>query len=172
MSELKFSCISSKVFYDISKLSLGRNSIASHRNSSKTIPNCVLYEIHLHLVEIIPRQFQIVSLAKFNCISSKLFYDNSKLCLSWNSIAFHWNFSMTIPNCTLAEIPSCCYTSTIAAAHWGRTPSFEIEDLWVDSYALLHTTEETIQWIGYISLEFCEKWNDLLNLYFWYKTKF
>ena len=69
-----------------------------------TMPICVLAEIQLHLIDIILRQFQIVSLPNFNCTSLKLFYDNSKFCLSRNSIASHRNYSKTIPNCVLAEI--------------------------------------------------------------------
>ena len=42
------------------KMCRNRNSIASHRNSSKTIPKCVLAEIQLHLIENILRQFQIL----------------------------------------------------------------------------------------------------------------
>ena len=38
-----------------------RNSIAPHLYYSKTFPKCVLAEIQLHLVEIILRQFQILS---------------------------------------------------------------------------------------------------------------
>ena len=49
------------ILKDNSKFCLSRNSIASHRNFSKTFPNCVLAEIQLPLIEIITRQFQIVS---------------------------------------------------------------------------------------------------------------
>ena len=72
-SKPKFNCTSSKLFYDNSKLCLSRNSIASHRNYSKTIPSCYLAEIQLPLIDIILRKFQIVSYPKFNCTSSKLF---------------------------------------------------------------------------------------------------
>ena len=40
---------------------LSQNSIAPHRNCSKTFLNCVLAENHLHVIEIIIREFQIVS---------------------------------------------------------------------------------------------------------------
>ena len=43
------------------EFSRSRNSIAPHRKHSKTIPNFVLAKIHLHLIEIILRQFQILS---------------------------------------------------------------------------------------------------------------
>ena len=65
-------------------MSLSRNSFASHRNNSKTIPTYVIAEIQLHLVEIILKQFQILSYSKFN--------------------APHRNYSKTIPNFVLAEI--------------------------------------------------------------------
>ena len=55
------------------------------KNILKTIPNCVLAEIQLPLVEIYSQ-------------------DISKLCLSRNSIASHRKYSKTIPNCVLAEI--------------------------------------------------------------------
>ena len=69
----KFHCISSKIFKDNSKLRLSQNSIASHRNWSNTITNCVLAKISLHLIEIIIKFFQIVSLLKFKCTSSTFF---------------------------------------------------------------------------------------------------
>ena len=101
-----FHRISSELFRDNSKLCLGRNSVASHRHFSKTIPNGVLAENQLHLIGIILRQFQIVSHPKFKYTSSKLFWDNAKLCLSTNSIASRRNFSNTIPNCFLSGSPS------------------------------------------------------------------
>ena len=61
---------------------LGRNSIASRWNYSKTIPNCVLAEFPPHPIGIILRLFQIVSQPKFSCISSKLLYDNSNCVLA------------------------------------------------------------------------------------------
>ena len=42
-------------------MSPSQNSIALHRNYSKTIPYCVLAETQLHLIDIILRHFQIVS---------------------------------------------------------------------------------------------------------------
>ena len=83
---------------------LGRSSFASHRSYCKTIPKCVLAKIQLHLIGINLGQLQIVSWPKFHCISSKKFQDNSKLRLSQNSIALHWNYSKTIPKFVLAEI--------------------------------------------------------------------
>ena len=56
---------------------------ASHRNYSKTIPNWVLAEIQLPLIEILLRQLPTVSQQK--------------------SIAPHRNCSKTIPNFVLAE---------------------------------------------------------------------
>ena len=104
LCEPKFNCISSKFFYDYSKLCLSPNSIASHRNSSKRISNVVSAQIQLHLIGNILRQFQILSWPKFNCISSEFFWDNSKFCLSQISIAPHRNYSETIPNCVSAKI--------------------------------------------------------------------
>ena len=69
-----------------------------------TIPNCVLAEIQLPLIEIVLRQFQTLPGPKFNCPSSKLFYDNANLCLSRNSIAPQRKDSKTMPICVLAEI--------------------------------------------------------------------
>ena len=85
-------------------MSPSQNSIALHRYYSKTFPNCVLAEIQFRLIEISLRQFQILSWPKLTCLSSKLFYDSSKLCLSRNSIASHRNFSKTILNCVITEI--------------------------------------------------------------------
>ena len=70
----------------------------------KKIPNFVLAKIQLHLIGIILRQFRIFSKPKFNCTSSKLFYDNSKLFLSRNSIASHRYYSQKIPDCVLSKI--------------------------------------------------------------------
>ena len=107
---------------------LSPNSIASHRTSSKTIPNFVSAKIQLHLIGNILRQFQILSWPKFNCISSEFFWDISKFWLHQISIASHRNcfktipisvpakiqllligfiiYSKTIPNCVLAKIQS------------------------------------------------------------------
>ena len=104
MSWPKFRRISSTYFKDNSKWCLGRKSIASHRNYSNTISNCVSCKIQKHLIEIILRQCHIVSWPKFNCISFKLFQDNSRLCLGRISTASHRNYSNTIPNRVLAEI--------------------------------------------------------------------
>ena len=101
----KINCISLNLFRDISKLCLGRISTASHRNYSNTIPNRVLAKNQLHLFEIILRQFQIVSQPKFSCIFSKIFQENSKLCIGRKTVASHWSCSKTIPNCVLVEIP-------------------------------------------------------------------
>ena len=59
--EPKFNCISSTLFYSHSIMRLSRNSMASDWNCSKTIPNCVWAGIQLHLIEILLRQFRIVS---------------------------------------------------------------------------------------------------------------
>ena len=56
------------------------------------------------LSEIILTKFQIVSGPEVHRISSKLFEDNSKLCLSHISLASHRNYSKTIPSCVLAKI--------------------------------------------------------------------
>ena len=82
---------------------LSGNSIGFDRNYSKTIPNCVLVENQLNLIEIILRKCQIVTHLKFNCLSSKLFEDKSLLRLSWNSISSHQSCSKTFSNCVLAK---------------------------------------------------------------------
>ena len=104
VSQPKFHCISSKSFWDFSRLCLSHNSIAPHLNYSNTFPICVLAQIQIHLIECSLQQFQIVSSPKFTCFSSKLFWDFSRLCLSQNSIAPHLNYSITFPSCVLAEI--------------------------------------------------------------------
>ena len=141
---------------EISKLFPGRNSVASHRKFSTTIPNCVFafhrrnsstyfkdnskfrnysYTIpncnysQLHLIEIILRQFQIVSQPKFSCNSSKLFQENSKLCIGRKSVASHWSYSKTIPNRVLAEHLieitlrqfQLCPGQISIASHWNYT---------------------------------------------------
>ena len=72
-SQSKFICISSILLYDDSKMCPSHNSIATLRSYSKTIPKCVVVEIHLHLIEIILWQFRTVSQWKFKCIRSNLF---------------------------------------------------------------------------------------------------
>ena len=61
VSEPKFNCISSILFYSNSIMRLSRSSMASDWNCSKTIRNCVWAGIQLHLIEILLRQFRIVS---------------------------------------------------------------------------------------------------------------
>ena len=76
---------------------------ASHRTCSKTVPNCVWVKIQSHLIENILRQFQIVPQPNSNCISSKIFYDISNLCVSQNPIASHRKNFKTFPICVLAK---------------------------------------------------------------------
>ena len=82
---------------------LSRNSIASHRNYSKTNPYFVLAEIQFHLIKVVLRHFRIVPSPKVNCILSKFFYASSILRLSQNSISSHRSCSKTFPNCVLGE---------------------------------------------------------------------
>ena len=70
-----------------------------------TVSDCVLAKVQLHLIENSLRESQIVSQPNFHCISSKLFWDNSKTSLSRNSFASHRNHSKTVPHCLLAEFP-------------------------------------------------------------------
>ena len=60
LSEPNYSCILPKIIQDNSKLRLSQIRIASYRKHSKTISNCVLAKLQLHLTENILRQFQIV----------------------------------------------------------------------------------------------------------------
>ena len=64
-------------------MSLSQIRIASHRKNSRTIPNCVLDNFQVHLIENVLGQFQIVSL-QF-------------------PIASHRKHSKKIPNCVLAK---------------------------------------------------------------------
>ena len=73
VSQLNSNRVASKLFKDNSKLCLSQIPIASHRKYSMTIPNCVLAQFQSHLIENIPRQFQIVSQPKSNRIRSKTF---------------------------------------------------------------------------------------------------
>ena len=93
-----------KLIQDLSKLIRSPNSNASYRLYSETIPNCVLAEIQLHLIERILRQLPIVSQPKFNCILSKTFYNFPQLCLSQNSFEVFAKTSRTIPKCCSARI--------------------------------------------------------------------
>ena len=91
------------MFQDNSKLCLSQNSIESDRNYSKSIPNGVLAKFYFHLLEIILRNYQIVSWPNSNSLSSKIFQDNSELCLSQNSNASDRNYSKPIPHGVLAK---------------------------------------------------------------------
>ena len=102
VSMLESQCISSNVFYDSFKFCPGCISKASFRKLSKTIPIWVWAEIQLHFIENNLRQYQVVSESKFNCISSILFYSNSIMRLSRNSMASDWNCCKKIPNCVLS----------------------------------------------------------------------
>ena len=82
---------------------LSWNPSASHRTYSITVSNFVLAVIQLHLIENFLRQFQFESELKLNCIPSKIYYDNSILSLSRNSIASCRELPKTIPNCVSAE---------------------------------------------------------------------
>ena len=106
MSQPNSNRISSKIFYDNSKLCLSQIPVASHRNFSMTFPKYVTAKFQSHVIKIILRQFQIVSQPNSNRISSKFFYDISKICLSLIPIASHRKSSMTIPNCVSAKFQS------------------------------------------------------------------
>ena len=88
------------------KVCLSQTPIASQRKISKTIPNCVLAKFQSHLIKNILRQVQIVSETNSIRISSKIFSDNSKLCLSQIPIASHRKHSKTISKCVLAKFQS------------------------------------------------------------------
>ena len=80
-----------------------RISIASHRHSSKTFSKYVYAKLQLHLIEIIRRDFRIMFLLIFKCISSKLFYGIFRTCLCQISIAPHRNYSETFSNYVFAN---------------------------------------------------------------------
>ena len=62
-----------------------QSCFASKRLKDFSASKNVSAENELHLIKVTIRHCQIVSQAKFNCILSKKFYDNSKLCLFHNS---------------------------------------------------------------------------------------
>ena len=103
MTELKFNCLSSKLFEDKSILRLSWNSISSQRNCSMTRPKCVWAKIQMHPIEIVQRQYRIVSQPKLSCLPSKLFEDKSILRHSRNSLSSHRSCSKFFPNCVPAE---------------------------------------------------------------------
>ena len=49
VSQPKFHCISSNLFWDFSTMCRSQNSIEPHINYANTFPNCVLAEIQIHL---------------------------------------------------------------------------------------------------------------------------
>ena len=104
VTHLKFNCLSSKLLEDKSLFRRSWTSISSHQSCSKTFPNCVLVESQSHLIGITLKQFQNMSEPKFNCISSKFFYDSSILRLSRNSIASDRTYSTTKWKSVIVEI--------------------------------------------------------------------
>ena len=113
MSVANFSCISSKLFLDIFKLCLCQNSIASLRNYSKTFSNDFFAKLQKHLIKIILRNFQSMSVPNLSSISSKLFYDIFKICLCQNAIASQCNYSKISPNNVSAKISHSLLTQCI-----------------------------------------------------------
>ena len=103
-SEPKLNFILLKLLWAISKLCLGRNSIASYRQISRTTPICVSAKIHLILLEKFLRHFQNVLQPKLKCIWLKLFQVGSKLCLSWISIAPYRTSCQNLSNWVLAKL--------------------------------------------------------------------
>ena len=94
-----------------------------YRKYCKTFPKCAWGENQFHPIEVFPRHFQIVSEPKFNCILLKLFYDVFELspspnsfvsyqncCKAFpkyvkrNSIATHWNSSMTFSSYVSSKV--------------------------------------------------------------------
>ena len=78
-----------KILRQFQILCLDQNFFASPRNCSETIPTFVPAKFQLHLIENILSQIQIKSWQLSKSISSKIFQDNSQLCLTRNSIASH-----------------------------------------------------------------------------------
>ena len=113
-----------KIILNNSIICLSRKSIASHRNIFMTAPYCVLAENQVHLIEFILQQIWNVSSSKFNCISSKLVYDNSKLCPSHSSIAPYRKKSKTNPNCVWAEIQVHLIENILKQLHIASQPKF------------------------------------------------
>ena len=63
-----FNSIWLKFFQVISKMSLRRISIATYRKYCYTIPNCILAEKKMHVIEIILRKSHNVSRSKLNSV--------------------------------------------------------------------------------------------------------
>ena len=89
---------------DVSKLIQSPNSIASYPIYSATFPNCVLAETQWHLTWNTLGQFRHVSRLKLKSILLKVFWDNTNLCVSRNSIASSWKRYMKFPKCVFAKI--------------------------------------------------------------------
>ena len=108
-SKPNFKCIWLKLIQDLTQMLHSWNSITLYRSTSEifpilcevklicillknsqTFPNCVLAETQLHIIEHTLREFPNVSWPKLKSILSKVFWDNSNLCLCWNSIASSW----------------------------------------------------------------------------------
>ena len=103
LCELEFKCIFLEKFSDISKLCLSRNAIASSWKRYMKFSKSVFAKFHLHLIKIIPRYVQTVSYLKFDCVLSKIYEDNLKLCLSRSSIASRRICSQIFSYCVLAK---------------------------------------------------------------------
>ena len=118
-------------------MGLSPNSNASRWSSSKTIPNCVLAEIQIHLTEWSLRQFQMVSHPKIICFSSKLFQENSNCVLA--KIQLHL-IEINLGQFQIVSQPkfSCnsskffqensklCIGRKTVASHWSYSKTFPI----------------------------------------------
>ena len=110
-SKPNFKCIWLKLIQDLTQMLQSWNSITFYRSTSEifpilceikyicifmknpqTFPNCVLAEIQLHIIDNTLGEFPNVSWPKLKSILSTVFWDNSNLCLSRNSIASSWKF--------------------------------------------------------------------------------
>ena len=122
-SKPNFNCIWLKLIQDLFRMLRSWNSITFYRSSSEifpflcelnfhciflknsqTFPNCVLAETQLHLTSNTLRKFRNMSRLKLKSILSKVFWDNTNLCLSRNSIESSWKRYMKFPNCVFAKI--------------------------------------------------------------------
>ena len=124
-SKPKLNFILLKLLWSISKLCLGRNSIASYRQISRTTPICVSAKIHLNLLEKFLRHFQKVLQPKLKCIWLKLFQVGSKLCLSWISIATYRKYPRTIRNCNWADFQLHLIEHVVRISQIGSEPNFK-----------------------------------------------
>ena len=126
LSLTKFLISSSKTFQDNFKTCRRQYFSSPLRKLSKTISKLVLAKFPHLLFEIVPRQFQNLSLPNFLIFSSRIFYDSFKSCLRQFSSSPLRECSTTLSKLVFAKFPHLLFKKVLGHFKNFSLPNFLI----------------------------------------------